>query len=161
MFIPERDENGNLILETKTRLEDKSIQGRMVRVYGQADANGVAELILKIPGNPGTVGRYAVRGEILTDNYGWADALEKVEIVDVDNLSQQGAGTVMGAFEDVDVPLANRGAIFQKTSGNEGKCIFENVGWYGEFPGGFYLRVTLKVAALAKVKGSMLWGKKV
>lgn len=160
-YIPPKDADGKRVLPTQNRFEESNIQGRLVRVSGQADAQGDITLSLKIPGNPGLTGRYAVRGAIYTNAYTWNDVLEKVELVDDDNILQLGAGAVIAPFHDLDVPIQNQGAPFEYIGGTEGKCVFENIGWYGEFPAGLYLKVKLKVAASAYVKGGMLWGKKV
>ncbi len=133
---------------------------KMAKMKGQADANGDLSLSMMVPGSIANVERYAAGGYAFTDNYAWDDAITKVEIIDKDGVTGYPAGTILKTYHDDDVPTVNQGWYFWKSHGTEGECEIEPIGWYGQLNGELELKVTFKVAANAKVKANIWWGKK-
>lgn len=147
------------VASVKTQFERDDIVLKLAMVSGQADANGDVVLSIQVPGTPGSEVRYAAGGYAFTDSYSWTDKITKVEVVDDDNLIGFGAGAVLKVYHDSDADEANQGWPFWKTHGNEGECEIEPMGWYGVIPSGLYLKITCKVAASAKVKTCIWWGR--
>ena len=132
---------------------------KMAKTKGQADANGDLVLSVIVPGNFGTVERFAAGGYALTDSYSWEDCIHKVEIIDVDGVTGYPAGTVLQTYHDNDMPSENQGWYFWKSHGSEGECEIEPIGWYGQLQGELELKITFKVAPNAKVKCDIWWSK--
>ncbi len=132
---------------------------KMAKVKGQADSNGDLVLSVMVPGSIANVERFAAGGYAITDNYSWEDAITKVEVVDVNGVTGYPAGTVLKEYHDGDMPTENQGWYFWKSHGSEGECEIEPIGWYGQLNGELQLKITFKVAANAKVKADIWWGK--
>lgn len=143
----------------RTKFEVDEIVLKLTKLSGQADANGDLSLELKVPGSIANVERYVSGGYAYVDNYQWTDSLNKVEVVDVDNVVGYGAGAVLKTYHDAEVPTENQGWYFEKSFGSEGLVEIEPMGWYGQFNGELYLRLTFKVSANANVKCLIWWGK--
>lgn len=158
VYIPNRDEQGNPISETRNRFEREDIVLKLAKTNGQADANGDLVIDMAIPGIPGEITRYAAGGYAYTENYSWLDCLVKCEVVDADNIFGYGAGAVLKNYHDQDVAEENQGWYFEKSYGNEGNLDIEPMGWYGAFRGGLVLRLTFKVQANSRVKTIIWWG---
>ena len=158
-YIPEKDADGNILFPVVSRFERSDIVLKLARAAGQADANGDLSLSIVVPGDAGAITRYAAGGYAYTDSYTWEDALKKVEMIDVDNIFGYGANAVLKEYHDSEVAADNQGWFFEKHHGNEGQVEIEPMGWYGELRGGLSLKLTFKVAANAKVKCLIWWGK--
>lgn len=154
------DIDSHVVGQVVTASELDYIVLKMARQQAQADANGDATISMRVPGSFANVERYAAGGYAITDSYTWDDAITRVEIVDTDGVTGAPSGTVLKSYHDEDVPEENRGWYFWKSHGNEGECEIEPIGWYGQLRGELDLRITFKLAPLAKIKADLWWGKK-
>jgi hypothetical protein len=143
----------------RTKFEVDEIVLKLAKISGQADSNGDLSLEIQVPGSIANVERYVSGGYAYVDNYAWTDAVTKIEVKDNDNVLGYGAGAVLKTYHDADVPTDNQGWFFEKHHGNEGVVEIEPMGWYGQFNGELYLKLTFKVSANAKVKAILWWGK--
>lgn len=144
----------------RTQFEDEEIVLKLMRAKGQADANGDLVLTIPIPGSFPSVGRYAAGFWCFTDNYGWDDHIEMIEVVDVDGLTGMPAGTVLKVYHEDELDPENKGWFFWLNYATEGEVEVEPLGYYGQIVAGLSVRITFKVAANAKVKINGYWGKR-
>lgn len=106
---------------------------------GEVDVvNGVATLLLKTPGVPGSGGRYIDWGVAWFNEQHNGDKVYKVEVVDIDNLLGYGAGVILRTYHDEAALEENCGWRIPKT---EGVVEVDALGGYGFLPSGFYLRI--------------------
>lgn len=143
-----------------TATEQDFIVLKLSKIKGQADSNGDLVLELKVPGSVAKIERYVAGGYAYTDTYSYEDELNKVEVVDKDNVAGYGAEAVLKAYHDQELPTENQGWFFEKSYGLEGNVDIEPMGFYGQLVGELYLRMTFKVQPNAKVKCLIWWGKK-
>lgn len=150
--------SAEFIDRTQTQFERDDIVLKLAKASGQANASGDLTIDLVVPGNAGEVTRYAAGGYLYTDNYSWDDSIDRVEIVDVNNIFGYGANTVLKTYHDHEVDEENRGWFFEKSHGSEGVVEIEPMGWYGALRGGLVLRLVIKIQANAKAKALIWWG---
>ncbi len=150
------DGNKEIVQNVGTKFERDDIVLKLARVNGQADENGDLQIVITVPGSDY---RYVAGGYAYVENYNWADALTKVEVVDTNNLFGYGAGVVVKNYHDTEVSSDNQGWFFEKSYGAEGNVDIEPMGWYGALPSGLDLKITFKVQANVRIKAMLWWGK--
>lgn len=124
-------------VQTVFETNDKTLKMASDRV--DFDVNGEAVLIFKVPGVPGTSdGRHIAEGMAWTVEQHQDDRVERVDIVDVDDLLGYGVGTVVRSYHDEEIEEGQKG---WRIPYKRGFAEVETIGGYGFIPAGLYLRI--------------------
>lgn len=121
---------------------------------------GIATVYIKVPGTPGSgEGRWLSSGLSFFDQAHPGDRVLGVYFTDEDNLTEGGAGSVIGSYTDDDAEEANRGWYIPS---GKGELKAEAIGGYGFAPAGFYVKIIGKKAEshyTGTFYVNMEWGK--
>jgi hypothetical protein len=124
---------------------------------------GLATILLKIPGTPGSGdGRWISGGHAwLGGDWNSGDKIVGVWFTDEDNILGMGAGATVASYTDDEVDSANRGWFIPK---NPSTISVEAIGGYGFAPAGFYLKIVGRKGGTGPFTGidlyvNLEWGK--
>jgi hypothetical protein len=155
--------NASPKVPVQTQFERQDIVLKLAKGTAEFDLSGEAEISLLVPGTPGSGdGRYVAGGYAFTDVFGFGDYVEKVCVVDVDNLLGMGAEAIIQTYHDTDVPGDNQGWYFWPSPQVGGEAEIDPMGYYGFIPSGLYLEIYFKKApgsAAQNVYCNVWWGK--
>jgi hypothetical protein len=152
-----------IVNNTKTQFEREDIILKLSRVQADFDVSGEAKISIKVPGTPGTSDvRYVAGGYAFTDVFSFGDAMNKIQVVDVDNIIGMGANTVLKTYHDEELDEENQGWYLWPSPQAGGEVEIDPIGYYGEIPAGLYLEIYFKktiVSGASKVFCDIWWGK--
>lgn len=133
---------GDAPQEVISQTEKTDIILRMACGTKQSDAQGAAQVNILVPGTPGSGdGRHVEGGHAWFDSFHHADVFE-VYIIDLDNITGYGAGTVVGTYtEDFSAHANpnNDGVAGWMPTPSEQSVSVKSMGFFGFVPSGFYL----------------------
>jgi hypothetical protein len=188
-YIPKRDADGNRVQNVITVLEQDNKSLALASAEGDF-VDDTCELVVKIPGAVGSVGRYIKEGYAFCDQYAWGIRLERAALVDkdfvyagmagfypatpteagipgVEGLSWaqvQPDGVELGDYCDTEVAAVNKGWRLWCDEGNQGGCDIDNMAGYGNLYGQAYLVLYFTKPAAAttttKMAANLQWGSK-
>lgn len=146
------------VVTTQFELRNKTLK----LAHGVADVDGtsgIATILLKIPGTPGSAdGRWISSGIAFFDIHTPGDVVTGVYFTDEDNILGGGSGTVIGSYTDDDADAINHGWAIPPN----GWVQCEAIGGYGFAPAGFYIKIIAKKAGdspSGKFYCNFEWGK--
>lgn len=147
--------------ECNERLEER---GTIKLAKGEIEANsensGIATILVKVPGTPGSVdGRFIDGGTSWFESGDMGDWLE-IHTSDEDNILGYGAGFIVGSYTDTDVDSANQGWYLKP-----GEMTFASrITKHGWIPSGLYLKVVGHKVSGGTLPDTMFiniaWGKR-
>ena len=118
--------------------------------------NGIATVLLKVPGSPITVSRSISGGE------GWfetshPDDFAAIFVTDEDNILGYGIGFVVGTYVDTALPIENQGWYLPRPTQ---LLNVEAMTSFGRLNGGFYLKIvaTKGDLSLDTFRCNIIWG---
>lgn len=162
--------NGNKhtshLVTTQLELNDKVL--KLASAVADFSSNE-AVLEICVPGtftgvDPATCdGRYIAGGYGWTNNYEFGDRISKVEVVDIDDIFEYGAGTVIKCYHDEYVDASNMGWRLWAALNGEGEVEIDPIGGYGFIPSGLYVRITFVKTATStasKAAVNIWWGRR-
>lgn len=151
---------GLLPSEVVTQFEKDDKMLKLACGVAECDGEGRAIVELEVPGTPGSgEGRYIDAGRVWFDTAHDDDKVEKVEIVDVNDMLGAGENFVVRTWHDDDVAEENQGWFIPKSQNG---IAVESLGGYGFIPAGFTLRITGKKGSSqtsGKLYVNLKWGK--
>ena len=112
---------------------------KLIRGSGEAttETNGIATVLIKSPGTPGSSeGRFIEGGTCWFASGDIGDWAE-VHLVDHDNILGGGAGALVATYTDIEAPNDNQGWWIKK----EELMVINNITKKGWIPAGLYLKV--------------------
>lgn len=141
-----------------TQFEREDIRLQMCRAEASF-SGGEVEVSMKLPGSVGTEIVFIGGGYAFTDVHTFGDRVEKVQIVDVDNILGYGAHTVVATYHDDRVPAGNAGWYLYPAPQAGGEIEVDPMGFYGEAIAGLYLELYFKATAATKVYVDFIFGR--
>lgn len=141
-----------------TQFEREDIRLQMSRAEA-AFASGAAEVSIKLPGTVGTEPVFIGGGYAFTDVHTFGDCVEKVQIVDIDDILGFGAHTVVATYHDDRVAAGNQGWYLYPAPQAGGEIEVDPMGFYGEAVAGLYLELYFKCSAATKVYVDFIFGR--
>jgi len=145
-------------VETQNEKNDKVLKLACATANFAANACVVS---IKVPGTPGgTDGRWAAGGYCFTDAWVMGvSKVDKVQVVDTDDLLGYGAGTVVKEYYDSDMAAGSQGWFMYPAQQNSGEIEIDPIGGYGFIPSGFYLEIHATCTSSTKMCVDIWWAK--
>lgn len=150
--------NGNIKEPVQTQFEREDIRLQMSKATADF-VDGEAEISIKLPGTVGVDTVFIGGGYAFTDVHTFGDCVEKVQIVDVDNILGMGAHTVVATYHDDRVATANQGWYLYPAPQAGGEIEVDPMGFYGEAVAGLYLELYFKATNATKVYVDFVFGR--
>lgn len=170
MYIPERDENGDIIQPVVTEMERDNKTLGLVSAEAQF-IDGIARARVPIPGPSGSFTRFVKEGYGFTDRYIFGLRVTSVRLVDEDFLyagvegfypatpfeagipGTEGMswadimpdGVELGSYTDPAMPVENQGWRMWAEEGGQGGCDIDNLAGYGNLPGRTVMLIDAKI----------------
>lgn len=142
--------NLSLVTKSQSRFERDDIRLKMSRSEA-AFSSGEAEVSFKLPGEVGVDKVFIGGGYAFTDVFTFGDCVEKIQVVDVDNILGLGAHYVVATYHDETEAAANAGWYMWPSPQAGGEIEVEPLGFYGEAVAGLYLELYFKATAATKI----------
>jgi hypothetical protein len=158
-------EQRNLVT-TQEEKNDKTLKLAKASANFDATTNlAICELII-----PGTFngfgyasnGRFIAGGYAFTDAGAFGDAITLVELIDINGVTGNPAGTVIKTYHDQDVDPLNSGWYLWGAPNGQQEIEIDPIGGYGKMFSGMKLRITFQKipsSAATGVKVNIWWGK--
>jgi hypothetical protein len=146
------------VSKSQTRFERDDIRLKMSRAEATF-ASGEAEVSFKLPGEVGVDPVFIGGGYAFTDVFTFGDCVEKVQIVDVDDILGYGEHTVIATYHDETESDSNKGWYMWPMPIAGGEVEVEPLGYYGEAIAGLYLELYFKSTAATKVYVDFILGR--
>jgi len=140
----------NQITQVQTQFEAKDKTLKLFCAEADVQEDSTATVLVKIPGTPGSDGRYIASAEAFFDVPTPGDKVLGAWFVDHDNIAGGGVDSIVGSYTDDAADTANQGWYLPPVRGT---LKAETVGYYGFAPSGFYIKV------VAKKGGGLITGK--
>jgi len=150
--------NASLISKAQTRFERDDIRLKMSRAEATF-VSGEAEVSFKLPGVVGVDKVFIGGGYAFTDVFAFGDAVEKIQIVDVDDILGFGSHTVIAEYHDETLDEANQGWFMYPAPQAGGEIEVDPMGFYGEALAGLYIELYFKASAATKVYVDFIFGR--
>lgn len=136
-------------INVSTQFESTRYTLKLACAAQSVGEDGTATILLKIPGTPGSDGRYINAAEAFFDVSTPGDRILGAWFVDHDNISGEGIDATIGSYTDDAVSSDNQGWYLPS---NRGFVKAETIGFYGFAPSGFYIKI------IGKKGGGLLTG---
>ena len=132
----------HVLMEVVTQFEKDDKTLKIVSSTATVDEFSEATILLKIPGVMANGdGRWVSGGEGWFDSIHKDDRIIELEVVDVDDVLGGGAGAMLKAYCDDDMPESNEGG---RICLHTGTMKIESMGGYGWIPAQLYLKIMAK-----------------
>jgi hypothetical protein len=124
----------------------------------QVTTDGVATVLLKVPGEVGEFAARIIEGGHAYFNNHHADDFVQIYLSDEDDILGYGVGTVVGSYTDTDVDQSNIGWFIPPS----GVLAVGALGGLGHLTGGLYLKVIATKGDLSSdtFRCNIIWGTK-
>ena len=123
---------------TQFELRDKTL--KLARSEAACDEAGIATILIKVPGTPGsTDGRWILGGSAwFNGDWHSDDCILGVWFTDEDNILGYGPGVSVGSYTDDDLSAEQQGWFIPK---NPSVVTVSALGGYGFCPAGLYIKI--------------------